>query len=204
MNKPAAPISSFIPSAWGRSEGTRRHRRDRGFTMVELLATVAIMAVLATVAAPSMSTMMESVKLSSASNGLLSHLHLARGEAIKRNSRVVLCKSSDGIACSSSGGWEQGWMVFHDANNNGNRDGTETIIERALPLAASLRLTGNLNVARYVSYSPSGATKLVGGGFQAGTLTFCRYSAEGGEARQIILNAVGRPRVHKTTVTSCL
>lgn len=203
MNNPSSPIFSFIPGD-SRSQGVRRHHEDRGFTLVELMVTMAIMAVLVTIAAPSMSTMIESAKLSSASNGLLSHLRLARSEAIKRNSRVVLCKSSDGIGCSSAGGWEQGWMVFHDVNNNGTRDGTEMIIERELPLAASLRLTGNLNVARYVSYSPSGATKLVGGGFQAGTLTFCQRSAEGGEARQIILNAAGRPRMHKTTVTSCL
>lgn len=178
--------------------------KSQGFTLIELLVAVMVLAVLATIATPSLVAMIDSAKLTSASNDLLAHLHLARSEAIKRNSRVVLCKSADGAACSESGGWEQGWIVFHDADNDSERSGSETIIQRQLPLAASLRLTGNQNVAKYVSFSPSGATKLVGGNFQAGKLTVCRHSAEGGEARQIVLNAVGRPRVQKTVVTSCV
>lgn len=179
-------------------------RADRGFTLVELLATVAVMGVLAVVAVPSMTSIIDSIKLSSASNVFVAGLHLARSEAIKRNSRVVLCKTVDGVSCTFSGGWEQGWIVFHDANNNGQRDAAEILVLRELPLSASLRFKGNLNVARYVSFAPTGATRLVGGGFQAGTLTVCRHSAEAGEARQIILNAVGRPRVYKSAVADCV
>jgi type IV fimbrial biogenesis protein FimT len=178
-------------------------RPAHGFTLVETMAVVAVIAVLAAIAAPSITAMMKSVKLSSASNVFLAGLHLARGEAIKRNSRVVLCKSADGAACTPDGGWEQGWIIFHDANNNGVRDGAEKLVQREYPLSASLRLTGNSNVARYVSFAPTGATKLVGGGFQAGTLTLCNQSAQSSEARQIVLNAVGRPRVHKASVPSC-
>ena len=94
-------------------------------------------------------------------------------------------------------------MVFHDANNNGSRDSSETVIGRGHALASDLRVTGNLNVARYVSYTGAGATKTVGGGFQSGTLTMCHQSADGGEARQIIISASGRPRVQKTTVALC-
>jgi type IV fimbrial biogenesis protein FimT len=72
-----------------------------------------------------------------------------------------------------------------------------------MPLSSSMRLTGNQNVARYVSFTPTGSTRLIGGGFQAGTLTACRLSPFGGEARQIVLNAVGRPRVQKSAVSSC-
>jgi type IV fimbrial biogenesis protein FimT len=178
--------------------------RDHGLTLVEMLVVLAVMATLLSLAAPSLTAVIDSVKVSSASNDMLSGLHLARSEAIKRNSPVVLCKSADGSSCASDGGWEQGWIVFHDANNNGLRESSETIILREMPLGSNLRLTGNVNVARYVSFAPSGATKLVGGAFQAGTLTVCRQSAYAGEARQIILNAAGRPRVHKASVSSCL
>jgi len=178
-------------------------RLVRGFTLVEAMVVMAIIAVLSGMAVPAMTAAMDSAKLSSASNVFMSGLHLARSEAIKRNSRAVLCKSNDGVACASLGGWEQGWIIFHDANNNGARETAETIVHRELPLSASLRLTGNLNVARYVSFAPTGSTKLLGGGFQAGTLTVCNYSAEGGEARQIILNAAGRPRVLRARVDSC-
>jgi type IV fimbrial biogenesis protein FimT len=176
---------------------------DAGFTLVELLVTTAVMAVLLGLATPKMTGLMSSLQLSSASNDLLAGLLLARSEAIKRNSRVVICKSANGISCVSSGNWEQGWIVFHDANNNGRRDAAEPILLREQALGASLRLTGNLNVAHYVSYTPSGATKLVSGGFQAGTLTICQHSAAAGEARQIILSTAGRPRVQKASVPAC-
>jgi type IV fimbrial biogenesis protein FimT len=183
--------------------GALAHRAARGVTLVEILVAIAITAVLAGIGIPSMAGMVHSVKLSSATNAFVSGLHLARSEAIKRNGRVVLCKSADGVSCSSSGGWQQGWLVFHDANNDGVRDGAETIIHREMPLSASFKLTGNLNVARYVSFGPNGTTKLVGGGFQAGTLTLCQQSVSAAEGREIILNAIGRARVQKVEVSAC-
>ena len=199
MNK-----TSALPIA-----GTR-HRRvapsllSRGFTLTELLVILTIVAVLATVGMPSMADIIGSIRLSSASNVFLSNLHLARSEAIKRNGRVVLCKSADGVSCAGGGGWEQGWIVFHDANNNSALDSGEAVIERAHPLAGDLRLTGNFSVARYVSFVSTGGTRLVSGAFQAGTLTLCRQSASGGEARQIVLNAAGRPRIQKVAVDTCI
>lgn len=172
-----------------------------GLTLLELLLVLVVMTVLVTFAVPSFHNLMDASKLTAASNLLLSSIHLARSEAIKRGSRVVLCKSSDGMVCAESGGWEQGWMVFHDSNNSGEREHNEVVIQRIQPLAASLRLTGNSTVARYVSFLATGGTKLVGGGFQAGTLTVCNQSA--GEARQIVLNAAGRPRIQKVSAASC-
>jgi type IV fimbrial biogenesis protein FimT len=179
------------------------HAHTGGFTLLELLVAVTAALVLLLVAAPSMSAVINSMKLTSASNDLMSHMYLARNEAIKRNGRVVLCKSSNGTSCATSGGWEQGWIVFHDTNNNGVIDGGELVIARQQALPGALRLTGNQNVAKYVSFEASGATKTIGGGFQAGTLTLCRQSAASNEARQIILNAVGRPRVQKLQIASC-
>jgi type IV fimbrial biogenesis protein FimT len=177
--------------------------RSSGFTLLELMVAVTATLVLLLVAAPSMSAMMNSVKLTTASNDLLTHIYLARSEAIKRRSRVVLCKSADGATCAASGGWEQGWIVFHDTNNNGVIDAGEPVIARQQALPAAMKLTGNQNVAKYLSFEPTGSTRLVGGGFQAGTLTLCRQSAASNEARQIILSAVGRPRVQKLQIASC-
>lgn len=196
MNKPINPAISGQPNFSGQ-------RRARGFTLLEMLVVMAIAAVLAGIAIPSLAGMMNSIKLSSASNSFLSYLHLARSEAIKRNSRVALCKSADGLSCAVAGGWEQGLIVFHDPNNNGALDAGETVIARAQALPSTLKMVGNPNVANYVSFAPTGATKLVGGGFQAGTLTLCRESLSAGEGREIILNAVGRPRVQKVEVNAC-
>ncbi|MDB5945665.1 MAG: methylation [Ramlibacter sp.] len=168
-----------------------------------MLITVAVAGVLLALSVPSFSRLLNSTRLTDASNALLSSMHLARSEAIKRNGRVTLCKSANGIACSSAGGWEQGWIVFHDANQDGERDSDETIIERMQPLANGLKITGNLRVGNYVSFLANGLSRLNGGGFQAGTVTLCTQSGAAGEGRQIVLNAVGRPRVQKLDAVQC-
>jgi type IV fimbrial biogenesis protein FimT len=177
--------------------------RTRGFTLIELMIVLAVASVLLGAGAPPMASMIRSVQLSSASNDLLAGLHMARSEAIKRNGRGVICKSADGVTCAASGGWEQGWLVFHDANNNARRDAGEAIVQRATGLAKGWRATGNLSVSSYVSYEPTGATRFASGGFQAGTITLCRRSADPTEARQIIVSSSGRPRVQKTRVDQC-
>ncbi|MFC5499240.1 GspH/FimT family pseudopilin [Caenimonas terrae] len=184
-------------------EPLRRPRRHRGFTLIELMIVVAVATVLLGFGVPSMTALTNANKLTAASNAFLSSLRLARSEAFKRNGRVVLCKSRDGVACNPGGGWEQGWLVFHDANGDGVHDDGETVIQRGNPLPASLRFTGNSTVGRYVSFVASGSTRMMGGGFQAGTITVCNQSLERSEARQIVLNAVGRPRVQKVALDSC-
>ena len=197
-------FNSTSPTSLHRPALFRRQRLMQGFTLIELVATLAVLMVTLSIGVPSLTALAHSMKLSSISSSFVSHMHLARAEAIKRNSRVVLCKSADGQSCSATGGWEQGWIVFHDANNNGLHEADETILEREQALPPSLKLTGNLNVVNYLSFASTGATKLIGGAFQAGTLTLCHESASAGDARQIVLNAVGRPRVQKVSVTSCV
>ena len=176
---------------------------DAGFTLIELLLVVAVAAVLLSLSAPSFSRLLHSTRVADASNALLTSMFLARSEAIKRNSRVTLCKSATGTSCATAGGWEQGWIVFHDTNQDGFRTADETIIERMEPIASGVRVTGNLRVERYVSFMATGLTRLVGGGFQAGTVVICNPAVASGEARQIILNAAGRMRVQKVNATLC-
>ena len=193
------PAFAQLPLREPRREG---HSAD-GFTLVELMMVLAVVAILLTVAVPSFGAIMHSSKLTSASNSLLSSMLLARSEAIKRRSRVTLCKTADGISCAAAGGWEQGWIVFHDANDSGARESGEMVIEWMQHLPDSLRLTGNTTVAKYVSFVPTGVTRLVGGGFQAGTVTVCNASGASTEARQIIISSAGRARVQKVSATSC-
>lgn len=177
---------------------------NMGFTLTELMVVLAVMTVLLTLAVPAMTEVMALSKLASFSNSFLSNLYLARSEAIKRNARVVLCKSAMGLSCTTDGGWEQGWIVFHDFNNNVALDSGEAIILRVQALPSNFRLTGNDHVDDYISYNPMGATRLTSGAFQAGTLTLCRQSLSSGEARHIIISSTGRPRIQKTTVPACM
>ena len=188
---------------------TQRHtppsarRASRGFTLVELMIVLAVAGILLGTAVPSFTNLLRSTTLTSATNDLFAAFLMARSEAVKRKARVVVCKSSNGTACASAGGWEQGWIIFHDADTNGAREANEKVVWHAQPMSADLRLSGNLTVAKYVSYSPTGETKFAGGGFQAGTITLCHAGARDGDARQIIIAAGGRPRVQKTRVAKC-
>jgi type IV fimbrial biogenesis protein FimT len=174
-----------------------------GFTLVEVLVVLAIASLLVTLAIPGMSRFVHSARLTDASNALLSSLQLARSEAMKRKDRVTVCKSADGLTCSTSGGWEQGWIVFHDANHDGDRSADERIIERGQPRAGSLRITGNSQVARYVSFLAWGGTRQLSGSIQAGTVTLCDISASELDARQIVVSAAGRSRVVKVQAMKC-
>ncbi|PKO63519.1 MAG: type IV fimbrial biogenesis protein FimT, partial [Betaproteobacteria bacterium HGW-Betaproteobacteria-17] len=97
--------------------------------------------------------------------------------------------SATGTSCAASGGWHQGWLVFHDVNNNAVLDAGEMVILARQAQSAGLLLTGNTPVSKYISYSPSGATKLISGAFQAGTLTLCNESAVSGAAREVVVSS---------------
>lgn len=174
-----------------------------GYSLIELLVVMALGVILLSIAAPSMTGILDTERSRSFGNALLSSLNLARSEAIKRNARAVLCKSADGLSCTFSGGWEQGWLVFHDVNNNAALDSGEQVIDRQGPAPQGLSLTGNANVANYVSYSASGSAKLINGGFQAGTFTLCLASVSGADVRKLVLSPTGRARSKKGLPSDC-
>jgi type IV fimbrial biogenesis protein FimT len=170
---------------------------------MELMVSMTIAAILLALAVPAFDAVMTTSRLAAASNSLLSSLYLARSEAIKRNGRVVVCKSQDGASCASTGDWDQGWIVYSDDDNDAQVDPSETVILRVLALDGGLSARGNQNIARYVSYASIGATQLTSGAFQAGTITVCREGVSNGEGREIVISSTGRPRVEQLTVTTC-
>ena len=174
-----------------------------GATLLELLVVLAVSAILLAIAVPSFSGLFHASRLTSATNALIASLHVARSEAIKRRQRAVVCPSLAGETCAGSGGWHQGWMVFHDANNNAQRDAGEAVLLIHSPLPAGMRVTSKGSTASYISYTPAGDTQQVGGGFQAGTLTLCHVSASPDSARQVVIYRTGRPRTAKTSVATC-
>ncbi|HEV7271397.1 GspH/FimT family pseudopilin [Pseudoxanthomonas sp.] len=102
-------------------------RQLRGFTLIELMVTIAVIAILSAIAAPSMVALMNSNRLSSTAGELTAAVQLARAEAIRRNSPVRLCRSTDGTTCSDGADWG-GWAVV----GNNNLDDDEDVVRGGL------------------------------------------------------------------------
>lgn len=177
--------------------------KQSGVTLLELVVVLAVSLILLTIGIPSLASFIRANRLVSATNVLVSSLHLARSEAIKRRARAVMCPSTTGTSCASSGGWHQGWVVFHDANNNAALEANETVILSQPGMPEGFRLTGNAPVSRYISYTATGETQMLSGAWQAGTLTVCHEAEPTNLARQIIISKTGRPRTLKTTLATC-
>lgn len=105
-------MSVFRP---GHQSAVHRIRRARGFTLIELMVTIAVIALLAAVAAPAMVTLMNSNRLSSSAGELTAALQLARAEAVRRSATVTVCGSADGIACTNGADWAN-WIVLGTNN----------------------------------------------------------------------------------------
>ena len=136
-------------------------RHQTGFTLVELMVTLFIAAILITVAVPSFTTTIQNNRVTAQINDFVSTLNFARTEAIKRGARVTVCKSGDASNCdTSTTGWEQGWIVFVDTDADNTHDGGEDVLLTSKGLAAGNSLTGDSgsNVKNFVSYKPSGKT----------------------------------------------
>lgn len=173
-------------------------------SLTECVAALGVVGGALHVAVPAVHETIQASRLSAASQDLLSDLYLARSEALKRNRRAAVCKSAEGATCTREGGWEQGWIVFHDEDNDGALGAGEEVIRRHERMPDGLRARGNQPIANYVSYTPLGTTKFVGGGFQAGTFTVCHVTAGATVSRQVIINSVGRPRLQRAPVAECL
>lgn len=174
-----------------------------GFTLIEVMVVILILGVLLVLALPNISSLGHGTRLSSYSNRFLLTLFLARSEAIKRNSWVVVCKSNDGTSCNPDGYWSQGWIVFTDRNNNIQVDQNEDLLLVEKALEPDWVVFGNLNVAKYVSYSSTGSSKLVGGGFQAGRISVCKKTETNAVSSRVVINSAGRPRTERVTLPSC-
>lgn len=176
---------------------------SHGFTLIELLVTLTVLVILLGLAVPSMIGLVVVRRANVLANELITSINFARSEAIKRNDRVVLCKSADGASCDVIGGWHVGWILFHDPNNNAQRDAGEVVLRRQNAVSDGVTLLGNSPIANYVSMSSSGVSKYSSGAFQAGTFTICTNPIREESVRQVVLSVSGRARIQKGTLGNC-
>lgn len=178
-------------------------RFQAGWSLSELMAVLAVSALLTLAVIPSLQAVRHQLQVDQTTQEFVSWMAMARSESIKRRrGRVVMCVAQSAAACHARGDWSQGWLMFHDLNGNARVDPGDVVIRYQAGLAPGLSVTGNVQVARYLSYAPSGRALLVSGGFQAGTITFCQLKSDT-RGWQVVLSGVGRARMVRSPPGAC-
>ncbi|MGQ0591131.1 MAG: GspH/FimT family pseudopilin [Gammaproteobacteria bacterium] len=170
-----------------------------GFTLIELMVGVAVLAIALGAGVPSMSEFIQNSRLAAHTNDLLTSLHLARTEAIKRNARVTLCKSPNATNCSTAPeGWEIGWMVFADAAPFGTREGADAVLDSHGAAATNVSITPRVAdpIGDFVSYTSRGVIRDAAGVAQNGVFRVCDDRGLG-HARGLVLSPTGRAEFTK-------
>ena len=183
------------------------HRPAGGFTLIELMVALAILAILVTIAAPSLRDAVLNARMTAQANDLMGDLNIARSEAVKRNQRVYLCTSTNGTTCTASQ-WRDGWMVFVDTNGNNLWNAGELPLKATPAFDAGNNLTVNNDLTvggiRYVLYRPSGASNIANLTIQFIMCDARNTAAVGAQraanrGRLIEINSTGRPVATRRT-----
>ncbi|MBI3900121.1 MAG: GspH/FimT family pseudopilin [Gammaproteobacteria bacterium] len=185
-------IGKNIPSVLNQSESA-------GFTLIELMVTLVIAAVLIGLSAPGMSQIVASHRLSGQVNDFLADLNFARSEAVKRGTTVGVCSGNATSGCT--GAWNAGRIVFFDVNGNNAWDSGDTVLRgrQAIYTNSTITSTGTLIV-----FSGSGALALDGAGNRIGKAfyVFC-YNNVPARGKQVSVGDMGQSSTLSAAPNAC-
>ena len=130
-------------------------RRHTGFTLMELLIAIAILAILTTIALPSFRIALQSNRLVGQTNELVAAFQYARSEALRHATPVRVCPTTDGTSCG--GGWNGRWIAI--CSQDPNCLGTDDSLLRVWPAPSDdflINVSGGLNGSGQIEFNPEG------------------------------------------------
>ena len=158
----------------------------QGYSLLELLLTVAIAAILLFLGTAGFGRSVAESRMRAEMNGLFHAVHLARKESIMRRRVVSICSSVDGDRCSGTLDWSAGWIVFEnrDRDEPPVRDAGEALLSRH-SASDQIRIDGNRKGFTLRSVDLRATN---------GTLIVCDRSRRAA-SRALVISYTGRPRV---------
>ena len=154
-------------------------RAAKGFTLIELMITVAVLAIIVGIAMPSFSSMIRDNRIGSISAELQGAIQFARAEAVKRRINVIICRrNAAGTGCENGTDWASGWLVRQAGGD----------IIKVWDAASAITLTGP-NAG--VTFRPNGMTTA------SGDFTVTASGCTGTQTRTIAVSATGTTKLDK-------
>ena len=169
------------------------YRHVAGFTLLELIVTVALFSIITAAVVPSMSSFYQRNKIAGIVNNHIAAMQLARHTAVSENVFVVMCPTKDMLNCDSD--WSGLKMVFVDEDNDGALDGNEEIIGSA-DMVNDYFIKSTRDSLRFAPFNTAQ-------NFTA-TITICPDEDDTHFARALVISNVGRVRLEKDpTLIDC-
>lgn len=160
----------------------------RGFTLLELMTAVTVLAVLLGLAVPSFREVSRNNRVTAAQNDLVTAFTYARSEALRLSQPVSVCATEDAATCSGAENWATGWIAFIDSGATpgevDEEDANERVLQAWAATNTSMTLAGS---TPYVQYGPTGMTI----GAAAETFDVYATGCHGRRLRQVALTAIG-------------
>lgn len=170
-------------------------RQSHGFTLIELIIALCMIAILSAYAIPNYRTFQQNQTMTHEINRLVATINHARNQSIIGQDHVILCATGSHEACDASSQWHAGWMVFVDRNRNQAFDAEDLMLLNEMGMDQSLTAQASIHRPR-IRFDQTGFAP---GANQ--TIRFCdERGAEHGKA--IIVSNVGRPRL-VTQISRC-
>ena len=159
-----------------------------GYTLVELLTTLACVVVLGSLASPDLRALSERMRADASLQNLTATINFARHLAMTERVTVSMCPGASG-RCERRDTWQRGAIVFVDRNGNGRIDATDRIARRMPALSSGFIRWRSFRNRTFLSFTRMGYTN-----WQSGHFQYCPADGNPRFARQVILNAQGRAR----------
>ena len=185
-----------------RHVGAHAHDRTGGFTAIELMVTIAVLAVLMALAAPSFNSILERWRVRQAADGLQSTLYFARSEAIKRGGKVVIqniANNTDGCTTATNKtDWDCGWIICNDSNNSGTCTQTDPVLQIVnAPRDVQITRSGGAGTIKLNRWG------LVDGAFLSFSIVPLNKSTANSAAKGLCMSSGGRIRLIPSEEIPC-